>query len=430
MRVAQVSYSNANGGASRAAYRIHHALRLHGIDSRMHVSSGSTDDWTVQKPEVWAPNTMNSLRYFLGSSSTKVLHTENQTLHSTAILPSRWPQWLNQSDADVIHLHWVELEMMSIADIGRLREPVVWTLHDMWGFCGAEHFTEEFRWRDGYTRNNRPAYESGFDLNKWTWRRKQKYWRQPIHIVTPSQWLANCVRHSSLMQDWPVSVVPNAIDTESFQPIEKSLARKLLRINCEGPLLLFGAVGGARDSRKGFDLLHSALNHLRGEIEGLELVVLGELAPKEPVSLGFPVHYAGQLQDDISLCLFYSAADAVVVPSRQETFSLVSAEAHACGTPVVAFDATALPGIVEHKKTGYLVRPFDTEELARGIRWVLDGRERRALLSTQSRQAAVARFSYPVVAEQYLQVYNKVLGKEERVSQIDAKPPIECCNVV
>jgi len=408
MKVAQVSFSDISGGAAQAAYRIHNALRRQGVDSRMYVNSASAGDWTVQTPYVRGKETIDALRHGLGASLTKTLHTENQILHSPATLPSRWPQRLNKSDVDVIHLHWVAGEMMSVVDIGRLREPVVWTLHDMWGFCGAEHYTEEFRWRDGYTRHNRPAYESGFDLNRWTWQRKLKHWQRPMHIVASSRWMADCVRHSAIMHDWPVSVVPNPIDTETWQPIDKMLARRILSLSVEGPLVLFGAMGGTRDPRKGFDLLKSALDRLRGEMAGLELVILGQPAPREPLNLGFPVHYAGHLHDDISRCLYYSAADAVVVPSRQDNLPWAGVEPHTCGTPVVAFDVCGLPDIVEHGKTGYLAKPFDTDDLARGIQWVLDDAERRTMLSTQSRQAAVARFSYPVVAEQYLQVYKAV----------------------
>jgi glycosyltransferase involved in cell wall biosynthesis len=374
----------------------------------MYVCDANADDRTVRKPDVRGMPTILRLRQLLGESLNSALRTENPVLHSSAFLPSRWPRRLDHSNADLIHLHWVGFEMMSIADIGRLRKPVVWTMHDMWGFCGAEHYTENFRWRDGYLKHSRPAYESGFDLNRWTWQRKLKHWRRPMHIVTPSQWLANCARQSVIMQNWPVTVIPNPIDTEAWRPIDKALARSILHLPSEKPLLLFGAMGGTRDPRKGFDLLKSALDHLRGEIAGLELIVLGQVAPKTPVNLGFPIHYAGHIHDDISLCLFYSAADAVVVPSRQEAFGYVGAEAHACGTPAVAFGVFGLTDIVDHEKTGYLAQPFDTEDLARGIYWILDGAERRTMLSAQSRQAAVAKFSYPVVAQQYLQIYNKI----------------------
>ena len=233
MKVAQVSYSDINGGAARAAYRSHHALCRHGVDSRMYVSSASAGDWTVQTPAGRWMNRISRYRQPLAGLLTKLLRTENRTLHSPAIFSSRWPQLLSNLDADVIHLHWVAAEMMSVADIGRLREPVVWTLHDMWGFCGAEHYTEEFRWRDGYTRPNRPAYESGFDLNRWTWQRKLKHWQRPMHIVASSRWMADCVRHSAIMHDWPVSVVPNPIDTETWQPIDKMLARRILSLSVE-----------------------------------------------------------------------------------------------------------------------------------------------------------------------------------------------------
>jgi hypothetical protein len=75
---------------------------------------------------------------------------------------------INAWDADVVHLHWVQGEMLSIADIVRIQKPIVWMLHDMWAFCGAEHYTEEFHWREGHRCDNRPADESVFDLNRWT----------------------------------------------------------------------------------------------------------------------------------------------------------------------------------------------------------------------------------------------------------------------
>lgn len=409
MKVAVVSYSDTVGGSARAAYRIHSALRGYGVDSCMEVADAATGDWTVHTLSGQWKNRLGKLRHPLARLLTNVLQTTNPSLHSPNLFPSRWPEALNRSDADVLHLHLMAQEMMSISDIGKLRRPVVWTLHDMWGFCGAEHFTEDFRWRDGYTRQNRPAYESRFDLNRWTWQRKLKHWRRPMHIVTPSRWLADCVRQSALMHDWPVTVVPNAIDTEVYRPVDKVLARKLLGICESGPVLLFGATGGTADPRKGFDLLEAALNRLRGEFTRLQLVVLGEQSPQIPLNLGFPIHYSGHLHDDIGLRLYYSAADAVVVPSRQETFSLVSGESQACGTPVVAFDATALPGVVEHQKTGYLAKAFDAEDLARGIRWILGDVERARLLNAQSRQCAVEKYSYPVVAEQYLKVFNSAI---------------------
>lgn len=411
MRVIQLSHSDAEGGAARAAYRIHHGLRETHVDSQMWVDRATLDDWTVQGPITKVRKGLARIRPSLGSLAFKPLFiTGNPVMHSPASLLSGRVGALNSSDSDVLHLHWVQGEMLSVADIGRIRKPVVWTLHDMWAFCGAEHYTEDFRWREGYVKGNRPDYEGGFDMNRWTWQRKRKQWQRPMHIVTPSRWLAQCVRQSILMRDWPVTVVPNCLDTGRWRPLDKHLARDLLGFPKDVAILLFGAMGGGNDPRKGFDLLLRALQHLRGELKELELVVFGQLAPKYPIDLGFPIHYTGHLHDDLSLRALYSAADVMVVPSRQEAFGQTASEAHACGTPVVAFNVCGLPDVVQHLHTGYLAKPLDTEDLARGIQWVLAESDRHNTLAQQARAYAVQHFSNAVVADQYKAVYTAALN--------------------
>lgn len=409
LKIQTLNYSDTAGGAARAAYRIHCALRSEGVDSRMHVCDASSGDWTVQGPEGKWGRVAAGIRPAIGRLPNRLLTTGNPVLHSPAALPSCWPKKINSADADVAHLHWVNIDMMSVEDIGRIRKPVVWTLHDMWAFCGAEHVTDDFRWREGYTSTNRPDYESGFDLNRWVWQRKRKTWRRPMHIVAPSLWLADCVRQSVLMRDWPVSVISNTIDTKVWRPVEKSLARNLLGLPSSTPLLLFGTFGANSAPHKGFDLLQSALQILRGEVVGLQLVIFGQCAPREPADLGFPVHYVGHLHDDVSLRVLYSAADVMVVPSRKEAFGQAASEALACGTPVVAFGATGLLDVVRHQQTGYLAKAFDAEDLAHGIRWLLEDSERHARLGVQAREDAVARFSYQKVARQYVDVYHQAI---------------------
>ncbi|UJL34102.1 glycosyltransferase family 4 protein [Cylindrospermopsis raciborskii Cr2010] len=411
MKIIHINHSDILGGASRAAYRIHKALRLHGVNSTMAVNVAQSGDWTVNGHKTKLGKGLAKIRPQIEVLFQQIFQTENKVLHSPAIIPSTWVKRLNASDGDILHLHWLNGEMLSISDIGKLDKPIVWTLHDMWAFCGAEHYTEEFRWREGYWKDNRPDYESGFDLNRWTWNRKLKHWKKPLQIVTPSQWLADCVTKSHLMHNWPVKLIPYAIDTEIWQPFDRNLARKLLDLPTDVPLLLFGAVGGSRDPRKGFDLLRSALNLLRGQFAGLELVVFGQLEPREPIDLGFPIHYTGHLHDDLSLRILYSAADAMVIPSRQDNLPNTGLEAHACGTPVIAFNIGGLPDIVEHLKTGYLAKAFNADDLALGIEWVLCDHSRLSDLGLAARERAVGRWANHLIADQYCKVYSEVLQK-------------------
>lgn len=409
VKVASVNYSDLNGGAARAAYRIHSALNKCGVESIMYVNDSISGDWTVKGPLGTLKKAASKLRPHLGRIFSGLLNTENVSLHSPAIIPTRFSERFNKSDFDIVHLHWINCEMVSVSDLGRISKPLVWTLHDMWAFCGSEHYTSDFRWRDGYLKNNRPLYETGFDINRWVWNRKIRYWQDKINIVTPSKWLGDCVGYSKLMGEMPRVVIPNALDTNIWKPIDRSLARAILNLPSDAPLLLFGAIGGASDPRKGFDLLKQALAHLSGEVANMELVIFGQLSPKDPLNLGFPAHYFGHLYDDISLSLLYSAADAIVVPSRQEAFGQTASEAHACGIPVVAFDIGGLPDIVQHKITGYLAQALDPVDLAEGIKWVLNNPDTDSMRRA-ARDYAVNNFSYSVVADKYISLYRSILG--------------------
>jgi glycosyltransferase involved in cell wall biosynthesis len=405
MNVVHLNYSDSIGGAARAAHRIHHAVGCAGVDSTLLVNRATLSDPTVVGPATPPGRLLAKSRRILASPWRSLLKTATPGLHSPACIPSRWASSLNASAADVVHLHWINCEMMSIADIGRLTKPTVWTLHDMWAFCGAEHYTDGDRYREGYSPANRPPCESGFDLDRWTWRRKQRHWRRPMQIVTPSRWLANCVEQSSLMGDWPVMVIPNPLDVAAWRPVDKLRARQLLNLPPDVPILLFGALGGDEDPRKGFDLLRDALQHLRGRVVGLELVVFGQLAPKEDLSLGFPIHHTGYLHDDERLRLLYSAADTVAVPSRLEAFGQTASEAHACATPVVAFNTGGLADIVAHRQTGYLAKPFDVADLAAGIEWVIGAKGGGPDLGAAARDRACLLWDSPVVARQYADLY-------------------------
>jgi len=410
MKVVQLNYSDSIGGAARAAHRIHHAVRNAGVDSSLVVNRAVLSDPTVIGPATTPGRLMGKARRILAAPWQSVLKGGSPGLHSPACIPSRWASGLNASAADVVHLHWINGEMMSIADIGRLTKPTVWTLHDMWAFCGAEHYTDGVRYREGYSAANRPPCESGFDLDRWTWLRKQRHWQRPFQIVTPSRWLADCVGQSALMRHWPVAVIPNPIDTEVWRPVDKLLARQKLNLPPSTPILLFGALGGEEDPRKGFDLLRDALQHLRDRVNGLELVVFGQLAPSQETPLGFPVRHTGYLHDDEKLRLLYSAADAVAVPSRLETFGQTASEAHACGTPVVAFNTGGLADIVAHRETGYLATPFDVQDLATGIEWVLGAAQSGPGLGSAARDRACRLWDSPVVARQYADRYGAIVG--------------------
>jgi glycosyltransferase involved in cell wall biosynthesis len=111
-----------------------------------------------------------------------------------------------------------------------------------------------------------------------------------------------------------------------------------------------------------------------------------------------------------TLGLLYSAADVMVVPSRMDNLPHTATEAQSCGVPVVAFNATGLPDVVEHRRTGYLAAPYDPVDLAHGISWVLECKSRQRHLSWASRERAVSTWNEAHIASQYAALYRMVLG--------------------
>jgi hypothetical protein len=203
MRVLQINYSDCQDGAARAAYRIHKALVDFGIDSHMCVLHHDTADERVnvgKTPSISSRVAQKLYRRWIGYTHRN-WHTQNPIHHTFGQIGAGLVKEFNASDADVLNLHWIS-DMLSVKDIGRLRKPIVWTLHDMWAFCGGEHYAPDdagARFRQGYRSDNRPSDERGPDLNCQTWNAKRRAWaRQRFTIISPSHWLADCARHSVL----------------------------------------------------------------------------------------------------------------------------------------------------------------------------------------------------------------------------------------
>ncbi len=409
MKIIHLSYSDLIGGADRAAYRIHLSLLKEGIYSRMWVNQTLAGDDTVEGPNNKLEILSNKLRLFISHHVlNRFFNTKKNTLNSYSILKSKLVKKINNSDADIVHLHWIQNEMLSIKDISQIKKPIIWTFHDMWPFCGAEHYTDNHRWREGYHISNKPKNESKLDLNLWTWKRKKKYWNSPIQIITPSKWLANCARISSLMYNWPVSRIAYPINTDFWRPVDRKISRDKLNLSHKPFLILFG--GDINDPRKGFDLLIKVLKNkkLYLNAEKIELVIFGCNDQKLFSDLGFTIHYTSHIKDSLTLKALYSAADVLIFPSRQDNLPNTVIEAQVCGTPVVAFNIGGLSDIIEHKKTGYLAEAFNIEDLANGILWVVNHIEIRKLRKN-TREKAVLKFNEKKIAQNYLNVYKSLL---------------------
>ena len=416
LRVVQVSSSDIGGGAAMSAYRLHRGLLNVGIDSQMVVSSKASDDYTVHGVNGNLAKLWSRVANQLDQLPRKFLNTTNQSLHSPAWVWENTVQRILALQPDVVNLHWTQNAFLRPESLRLLRHlPVVWTLHDMWAFSGAEHYVgADTRYKQGYTKSNRPLDESGFDLNRWLWNRKRKAWKHfdNITVVTPSKWLGDCARESVLFGQYRVQTIPYGLDLARFKPIDKRVAREVLNLPQDKHLLMFGAMSATSDTRKGFQFLAPALASLTKAYrpDDVALVIFGSSAPQKPVDVGFPAHYLGHLHDAISTSLAYSAADVFIAPSMEDNLPNTVLESLACGTPVVAFDIGGMPDMILHERNGYLAKAFDVENLAKGIAWVLEDTERRVHLANFARKRSEEGFALEHQARNYETLYHSLVS--------------------
>jgi glycosyltransferase involved in cell wall biosynthesis len=418
MKILLISTSDLRGGAARSGYRLHRGLVESGIDSRMLVQTKVSDDRTVIAAQSKIQRGLANLRPTIDVLPLEFYRKRDRTPYNYAIQwqRDRVIQQVGQINPDIINLHWICGGYLQIETIAKFKKPIVWTLHDMWAFTGGCHYDLEC---GKYKSNcgNCPILSSNrdWDLSRWIWQRKAKALQNAdLTVVTPSNWLAECAKNSSLFANRRVEVIPYGLDTQQFKPIDKTIARDILGLPQDKALVLFGASTANAYKRKGFHLLQPALQIFSNSEKialDVELVIFGSSEPENPPNFGFKSRYMGKLNDDISLVLLYSAADVFVAPSTQDNFPNTILEALACGTPVVAFNIGGVKDQIDDRITGYIARPFEPEDLADGIKWILIDRDRHYSLCKQARVKAERDFQLKTQAELYIQLFQDILAE-------------------
>jgi glycosyltransferase involved in cell wall biosynthesis len=391
-KVLHLSTYDAHGGAARAATAIHNSLDSAAVDSRIRIAKA--DD----------------LRFKLAKEADRRLwrlqKSDALTWRSPARFGSISAKEINNSGADIVHMHWVTDGFLTIESIGQIKKPIVWSLCDAWAFSGAEHYATQFsRKRSvlGYLPSNRSPNDSGFDLDRWTWNRKKSKWTKPMHVLPASTWLTHATQESALMGHWPITQIPHIVDTNLFTDTND------IRKNVAQPVILFLASGGVRDTRKGADLLIQALKD-PAMTQRLKVIIVGPrptAQEEQHISFGLnhDLVFHGEARGDKELIDLYLQADVTVVPSREDNMPIAAMESQSCGTPVVAFRIGGLGDIVNPTTSGYLAEPENTHDLAQGIVQVLNSNLRES-----TRQHARATWSPEVIVPQLLAVYESALS--------------------
>ncbi len=423
MKVLIVSAIESKGGAARAAHRLYDGLLGHGVDVTYLTNFRSSTNSEIISLWPYFTNVV-ALFFTLLDKLPLLLYPQRQrTIFSPAVVPTQINSLINTIGPDIVHLHWIAHGSISIEQIAKIRKPILWTLHDSWAFTGGCHLPFDCK-RYQSACGSCPQLGSSYsgDLSNRIWKRKEKAFKElNIQVVAPSQWLAGCARLSSLFKDFDVTVIPNGIDTKLYQPTDISLARAKLNLPQNKKLVLFGAMGLSKDANKGLQFLKPVLKNLaKQKIEDLEFVIMGSRKSGRDLDFGFPIHYLGTVRSEPAIVSLYGAVDVTLLLSLQENLPFVVMESLSCGTPVVAFKIGGVPDMVDHQVNGYLAKPYEVEDIARGIAWVLEDKARQVRLREQARKKCEDHFSLELQARRYTKLYSQILSKQ----QLSAKESI------
>jgi glycosyltransferase involved in cell wall biosynthesis len=313
---------------------------------------------------------------------------------------------------DVVNLHWVAGMVDYTAFFPQMTRatPVVWTLHDMNAFTGGCHYDHHCgRFAGSCGACPQLGSNQEGDLSRAVWERKKQAIMAAqagrLRIVTPSRWLAEEARKSSLLSQVRVDVIPYGLDLDVFTPRDKAYSRDLLGIPQDARVVLFLA-DVVDNRRKGFSFLLEALPHCVKSVDNLLLISLGQKPPQ--VDGRMPWLHLGSIHDDRLLSAVYSAADLFVLPSFQDNLANTVLEAMACGVPVVSFNAGGTPDMVRPGLTGQLVPAFDVPALGNTIVEMLNAHEARQKMSVHCRRVALEEYSLELQAWRYADLYKSL----------------------
>ncbi len=220
-----------------------------------------------------------------------------------------------------------------------------------------------------------------------------------------------------------ISIIPPGVDTSHFYPIPVDEAKSYIGLPPNERMILFV---GRIEPLKGVDTIIRAMAHLKlsdiSKRHPVHLAIIGGDPDASPEQMNAEMLRLQQMCHDLcmdrmvvflgkrgqdTLPYYYSAAEALVMPSHYESFGMVALEAMACGTPVIASQVGGLAFLVQDGVTGYSIPDQDPDALADSLKKLLGDSSVRGEMGKQAANYA-REYSWPLISTQILDVYEEI----------------------
>lgn len=316
----------------------------------------------------------------------------------------------------LFHVHDISdaISPYTLASLAK-RAPVVWTFHDCSPFTGGCIYPLDCTAYQGTRCGGCPQLGrwpllTGIDRTSYMQAYKVTMINKALDaVICPSQWIADQAQ-SAGVDGSLLSVIPNAVDSETFRPHDKMRSRRELGLPQDAKILLLASMD-FRNPYKGWEFAVHALSRLK---KPLHVMLLGA----NQGSMTYPAQHkyltAERTFDRQLLAKYYSACDLLLFPSMADNCPLMLLESMACGTPAVAFDSGGIGEIIDHESDSWLAPRGDADALVRGVDTFMETDAVRLAWSRNAREKMLNRFSEDTFLKAHLSLYETLLDKPRR----------------
>ena len=392
MKIVHISSSDS-GGAGKAALRLHKALLSQDIDSRLlclHKSEESPNVYQIDEP-LWSkiirhiplPIAQNKYSGFIRR------HGQNYECLSFPEAVYDISSHPILKDADIINLHWVGSMLNYPKFFRKTDTPIIWTLHDMNPFLGCAHYMGD---------KNKNIVLLNFEEKLQGKKTKAIKQHPNITVVNLCKWMMEYSSASEAFSDRRHVIIPNSVDTNIFCPRRKEYSREVLGIPNELPVLLFSAQ--AATYRKGIDFILESIPQIKRKC----YYVMVGIPPKDLKKT--TLHCLGSVKDELLMSIIYSAADALLLPSREDNLPNSMLEAICCGTPVISMPNGGMRDVINNMENGILAEDISVKSFTNAINTFLDRME--IFDSMHIAQESHKLYAPQVQANNYIKLYKSL----------------------
>lgn len=270
-----------------------------------------------------------------------------------------------------LHANYINLPLL-LEYIVKKNIATIVVLHDVWTFTGhccyySAHSCEKWLTECSKCPALHDYNTSWFmDNSRGNFRMKQKLFGdiKRLAVIGVSDWVINEAKKSPIFANAQIKErIYNWIDLEKFHPVDAGDIRS--KLGLKDRFVVVSVAQGWNEKKGLFKIIETA-----------------KLCPEDRFVLVGRMDYTGELPSNVipvgvtssteELAAYYSMGDALLVCSLQETFGKVSAEALACGTPVIANNSTANPEIAG-TECGISVDTSNPKEVVKAIKTIKSG---------------------------------------------------------